>query len=228
VDAASELLFRYGYDADNRLTNRWTPAKLGTGYSYDAVGNLTNVIYTVKAPISLSYDALNRLTNMVDGIGTTVYGYDAVGQLLSEDGPWPNDTVSYTYANQLRTSLSVQAPNATAWSQSYGYDAARRLTNTVSPAGAFGYVYDPIALARIDQLNLPGGLLITNQYDSVARQTLTELMNPANTDFDSYSYVYNQLGQRTFVRRTMGGQIEIRWERRASERWHVYSGMPLM
>jgi len=34
---------------------------------------------------------------MVDAVGTTVYGYDAVGQLLSEDGPWSGDAVNYTY-----------------------------------------------------------------------------------------------------------------------------------
>jgi hypothetical protein len=51
---------------------------------------------------------LNRLTNMVDGVGTTIYGYDEAGQLLTEDGPWPSDTVSHAYTNRLRTSLSLK------------------------------------------------------------------------------------------------------------------------
>jgi YD repeat-containing protein len=37
--------------------------------------------------ITLQYDAPNRLTTMLDGVGTTTYGYDAAGRLLSEDGP---------------------------------------------------------------------------------------------------------------------------------------------
>ena len=37
---------------------------------------------------------LNRPADMVDAVGTTVYGYDAVGQALSEDGPLVDDTVS--------------------------------------------------------------------------------------------------------------------------------------
>ena len=45
---------------------------------------------------------LNRLTNMVDAVGVTAYTYDAVGQLLSEGGLWPDDTVSFTYTNRLR------------------------------------------------------------------------------------------------------------------------------
>src|ERR1019366_18296 len=75
--------------ADNRLTNRWSAAKTNTVYKYDAVGSLTNVVYAVSPPINLKYDALNRLTNLVDAVGTTVYGYDAAGPLLSAGGPGP-------------------------------------------------------------------------------------------------------------------------------------------
>src|SRR5438105_3277636 len=50
--------------------------------------------------------------------------YDTVGQLLSEDGPWYDDTVSYGYQNRLRTSLSLLAPDSSPWTESYGYDAA--------------------------------------------------------------------------------------------------------
>jgi YD repeat-containing protein len=94
VDNTSSLMFIYGYDANSRLTNRWTPAKGATTYRYDSVGNLTNIVYPVNAAITLQYDALNRLTSMVDSVGNTAYGYDATGQLLSEDGPWASDTVS--------------------------------------------------------------------------------------------------------------------------------------
>src|SRR5204863_125029 len=94
VDATSTEIFRYQYDADNRLTNRWSAAKGSTTYKYDAVGNLTNIVYPVSTAITLQYDALNRPANMTDMAGTTVYGY-ANQFLVSEDGPWANDTVSY-------------------------------------------------------------------------------------------------------------------------------------
>ena len=129
MDNLGTNLFFYGYDLDNRLTNRTSAAKGTTVYKYDPVGNLTNIVYPVSSAITLQYDALNRLTTMVDGVGTTTYGYDAVGQLLSEDGPWADDTVSYTYNNRLRSSLSVLAPNASAWTENYAYDAAKRLTS---------------------------------------------------------------------------------------------------
>jgi len=68
-----------------------------------------------------------------------VYSYDAASQLLSEGGLWADDTVSYTHQNRLRTGLSLLAPNASAWIESYSYDSARRLTSLSSPAGLFSY-----------------------------------------------------------------------------------------
>ena len=69
----------------------------------------------------MQYDALNRLTNLVDAVGTNVYTYDAASQLLSEDGPWASDTITYTYANRLRTSLTLQQPTGS-WTNGYLYD----------------------------------------------------------------------------------------------------------
>ncbi len=75
-------------------------------------------------------------------MGATGYGYTAFGALMSEDGPWADDAVTYSHtANRLRSALSLSQPNGPAWSQSYAYDAANRLTNVTSPAGAFGYAY---------------------------------------------------------------------------------------
>jgi uncharacterized protein RhaS with RHS repeats len=112
VDQANVEILRYKYDANDRLTNRWSKAKGNTSYKYDDVGNLTNIFYGTTlaqtAPqVSLRYDALNRVTNMVDGIGTNRYTYHPGGQLYTEDGPWDNDTVTnlcnHAAAGRLRS-----------------------------------------------------------------------------------------------------------------------------
>src|SRR5439155_1434025 len=81
-----------------------------TGYSYDAAGNLATVTYPVSHGIAMAYDVLNRLTNMVDGVGAAAYSFTTGGLLQSEDGPWPSDTVSYSYQNRLRTGLNLRRP----------------------------------------------------------------------------------------------------------------------
>ncbi|MGO8931752.1 MAG: RHS repeat-associated core domain-containing protein [Limisphaerales bacterium] len=212
LDALSNVMFVYGYDANSRLTSRWTPAKGTTTYGYDAVGNQTNVVHPVSASISLAYDALNRLTTMVDGVGTTTYGYDAVGQLLSEDGPWADDTVSYTYNNRLRSSVSVLAPDASAWTESYGYDTAKRLTAVASPAGSFGYTYDPARHLQVGQLTLPNGAYITNSYDSVARLLSTVLTGSGQSIINSHSYQLNQASQRTQQVFTAGNYVNYTYD----------------
>ena len=197
LDANSNVVLAYYYDADQRLTNRYSAAKNNTSYFYDKVGNLTNVAYPVSPSISLAYDALNRLTNMLDALGTTYYSYDQVGQLLSEDGPWPDDTVRYMYNNRMRASLSLQGHNSSPWLQAYAYDGARRLTNTTSPAGGFGYAYDGTRQLKVHELSLPGGAYISCAYDSVARMLTNELFNSSGTILNAHNYGYNVGNQRT-------------------------------
>lgn len=214
VDAANNLLFVYKYDPDNRLTNRWSTAKGNTVYTYDSIGNLTHVAYPVSPSISLAYDVLNHLTNIVDAVGTTAYSYDQVGQILSEDGPWANDTVSYTYQNRLRMGLSVQAPNASAWMEGYTYDTVRRLKTVSSPAGAFNYTLGAASSTSplIKKLLLPNGAFITNSYDGNARLLNTVLKNSGGTNLDSYTYIYNAGNQRTNVVRTAGDSVSYTYD----------------
>jgi len=204
LDNLGTSAFICGYDPDNRLTNRMSAAKGTTQYRYDAAGNLTSVIYPVNTNIVMAYDMLSRMTNMVDAVGTTRYVYDPAGQLLSEGGLWSSDTVSYNYANRLRTGLSLLAPNADPWSQSYAYDPAKRLTSLASPAGTFQYAYDALRSTLPAQISLPNGAFITNKYDNVARMLSTKLMNSSGTALDSQGYAYNPGSQRTAETNLLG------------------------
>ena len=78
---------------------------------------------------------------MVDVVGTTKYTYYEGGLLNTEDGRWVSDTVTYSYNNaRLRSGLSLQQPTGT-WTNGLLYDAAKRLSNLTSQAGAFAYSY---------------------------------------------------------------------------------------
>ncbi len=201
VDAAGYEDFVYQYDADNRLTNRWTPAKGATVYRYDPLGNLTNVDYsggTVYTPsIYFAYDPFNRLTNMVDGIGSTAFSWTGGDQLQSEDGPWENDAVSYFYNDsRQRAGLSLQQPNASPWTQNYSYDTAMRLADLNSPAGDFTYGYSE-ASDHVSSLALrdDGTAAIYNSYDGLERlQSVSCLYNSQQIQTYDYLYYYYDSG----------------------------------
>ena len=117
------------------------------------------------------------------------------------DGPFDNDTVSYTNNNaRLRQSLTLQQPSGV-WTQSYAYDAAKRLTNTTSSAGGYAYTYQG-AGKLVKKLSLPNKSYITNVYDNVARLTGTYLTHSNGTVLNKHEYLYNAGNQRIRHTRT--------------------------
>ncbi len=206
IDANSTTILTYQYDADNRLTNRWSLAKSNTAYAYDSVGNLTNVTYPVSHGLTFSYDNKNELTSMSDAVGTTTFTYTQAGQLASEEGPWSTDELNYIYTDRLRTALSLQQPEAAPWSQSYTYDLALRMTSLVSPAGTFSYSYNggvsgvDTASALVSKLSLPNGAWVSNTFDSNGRILGTWMTN-GTVNLDSAVYTYNVGNQRLTVTR---------------------------
>jgi RHS repeat-associated protein len=203
---SNNRILGYSYDAEGRLTNRWGLEKLDTAYQYDRVGNLTNVTYASSGSLVYSYDAVNRLTNMADAVGTTTFAYTRGGQLKSEDGPWDHDTVSYTYTNRMRTSMSLQQPGTASWSQTYGYDVANRLQTITSPAGTFTYSYHTglnsrvTSSALVKKLLLPNGAFETNTFDTIGRLTSNTLKKSNGiSPIEAALYTYDPANRRTDI-----------------------------
>ena len=139
---------------------------------------------------------------MVDAVGTTKYTYYAGGLLNTEDGPWSSDSVSYTYNNRLRASLSLRQPTGS-WTNGYTRDAAHRLSTETSPAGTVTYNYKVGQASSLPiKLSLPNSSYITNTYDNVARLTGTYLDNSSNSVLDKSEYLYNAASQRIRLTRT--------------------------
>jgi len=202
----------YSYDALGRLTNRFSrtdnPGTAGydTVYSYDAGGSLTNATsasYSGNVARSYAYDALGRLTSMVDAVGTTSYSYGLPGnglETIAEDGPWSSDTVTVTNLHGLRSALLVAQPTSS-FTTTYGWDASRRMTNVTGGGQTFAYVY-PGSGRLIGRVNLPGGPYITNTFDSLGRQNLTELRTSGGSVLNLHGYVYDTVDRRTRTSRT--------------------------
>jgi RHS repeat-associated protein len=215
LDQSSVEILRYAYDANDRLTNRWSNEKLDTRYAFDPAGNLTNISYNASGTVRFGYDALNRVTNMVDAIGTTRYSYDTMGRPLTEDGPFDDDTLTNSYSNGLRTGLTLQQPTDFWWT-SFGYDATRRLSTVTSPAGTFTYTYSRVDNAfagkLTGQIALPNGSAINNAFDSSARLRSTALITSGNTTLDSSAYGYNVGNQRTTFTNAAGTYVSFAYD----------------
>ncbi len=163
--------------------------------------------------MTLTYDPLNRVTNMVDGVGTTKYTYTATGQLRTEDGPFASDTVTNTYFNRMRVGMDLQQPTGV-WTNQFTYDAARRLTNVVSPAGSFTYLLADLVPSKLTvRLDLPNASYITNTYDVNARLLSTTLKNSSDTVLNSHTYGYDPANQRTQQLFNAGSTVNYTYDR---------------
>ena len=124
--------------------------------------------------------------------------------------------MSYSYANKLRTGLSLQEPSASDWTESYGYDSAKRLTSLTSLAGAFGYVNTSgcgfPAGSLVKKITLPNGAYITNNFDAMTRMMDTTLKKSGNTSLDSRASLYNVGSQRTKETRFDGSYVDFTYD----------------
>ncbi len=155
---------------------------------------------------------------MIDASGTTIYSYLAGGLLYTEDGPWASDTLTNLYWNGMRTNLSLQQPTGV-WTNRFGWDAAKRLTNVTSQAGSFTNEYfagvggaSGYSSHLIKRLLLPNLSIITNDFDSVARPLGTWLKTSTGTLLDSASYGYNSGDQRTTFTNAAGTYYQYTYD----------------
>ncbi|WP_165443467.1 DUF6531 domain-containing protein [Olsenella sp. Marseille-P4559] len=77
----------YAYDAAGRMVRSEGPEG-SRRYEWDARSRLSRVTDGEGTPVlELSWDAADRLVSSTGGRGTTTYGYDALGNRVSQEGP---------------------------------------------------------------------------------------------------------------------------------------------
>lgn len=166
----------YQFDKLNRLTNKVDTASFSTGYGYDQNGNLLSVKYGALSPVTFGYDALNRRTNMADAVGSTVWTYDSLGRITSEQGPFGTNAVSVSYDARGRMTNLVFG----SYSANYSYDSKGRITGVQAPEGHYSFSYLAQGIKKA-QVTYPNGVTENLTYDTLTRLTNMVYASGTNT-----------------------------------------------
>ncbi|WP_266169712.1 RHS repeat-associated core domain-containing protein [Dyella subtropica] len=161
------------YDALNRrLATTYTDPTLNVSYTYDEANSVTGC--SSSSPVG-------RLTRVTENAVTTVFCYDARGNVIQKRQvqSTQTDVTQYSYTLGDRLS-SVIAPSTT--TTQYTRDGAGRVTTvTVTPPGTAagtavsGITYLPFG--PIASYTLGNGQTVTRSYD--ANYALTDVVSPA-------------------------------------------------
>ncbi len=209
----------YTYYNDGRRYTETDPANNVTTYYYDAAGRLTSVS-GAQGSTTFTYDDAGNRISQTDGKGnTTSFQYNARKRLIetdypdhtsvknSYDGPGnliqtidqAQNTVQYTYdaANQLKTVVQVNSPNAPANTTQYSYNPLGNLTGLTDERGnttqnLFDQDGEPI------QKTLPAAQTETRTYDAAGNLSSLVHFNGVTT-----TYTYDALN-RLLSRATPG------------------------
>ena len=199
--------------ATSRLQSSTDAKNQRTNYSYFADDNIQQVTYTdsngqpLNPPtpsVSFTYDpSYNRQATMVDGTGTTSYGYNpvtvppalAADRLASIDGALPNDTITFGYDELGR--VTNRSINGSANSESWTFDSLGRVSTDANKLGTFNYSYVNVT-NRLSTLTYPGGTTVNYTYFPNAQdKRLQQIKNQTSSSvlLSQFDYTYDAEGE---------------------------------
>lgn len=217
----------FSYNKDNRLTRKqfadgstvqfaypngrmtWSKNARGVeaNYSYDRNGNLLSVTYSDGTPgVTTIYDAYNRPVTVTDALGTHTIAYDASSRVTSIDGPWANDTLSFTYDTLGRkTAMALHG----GLSVSYTYDSLDRLTSVTGNAATYTYNYRGNGTLLTSVVRSDGSKTEYSYEPGMLRLQQQTNFTPTGTALDGYSFSYDSLGQPVTETVTNGPALQF-------------------
>jgi RHS repeat-associated protein len=192
------------YDKAGLLIGRTNARGITTAYGYDDAHNLATVSYSDDTPgVTYAYDDYDRMVQRHDGTGAYVFTYDKDSRLKSVNGPWPNDTVTYTYDEQgRRKGLAVQGGQ----SLGYKYDRQTRLEEIQIGATSYKYIYAGVN-PLVQTLTSPNGTKTNYEYGLLNRLELISHRNSADDVIQEYGYEYNDRDLRSKEKRVDGNPV---------------------
>ena len=199
--------------ASGRLKSSTDAKNQRTNYLYFADDNIQQITYTdingqplspATPSVNYTYDSsYNRIRTMVDGTGTTTYGYKVIavppalgaGQLASIDAPIANDTIIFSY-DQLGRIIN-RSINGTANAASRTFDSLGRVSSATNKLGTFNSSYVNVT-NRLSSMTYPGGSsAVYTYFPNSQDKRLQEIKNQtgANALISQFDYTYDTEGQ---------------------------------
>jgi len=202
ADGTTDTL--YTYDLAGRLKTVTDPKDQVTTYTYAPDDAVLSTVWTNAAiatpSVSYTYDAIYpRVATMVDGTGTTSYGYHAAGQpgagqVASVDGPLANDTITYGYDALGR--VTTRAINGSANTVTWAFDALGRVTTETNVLGTFSYTHDGVT-SRLATVTYPNGQTSTYSYLPATQERRLQTIHhkyPNTSTLSRFDYTYDAVG----------------------------------
>jgi RHS repeat-associated protein len=184
----------YTYDAaGNQLTHTDAKGVVSTA-SYDALNRLTSTSY-VDPTLSIVYhydepnsttgcpssSPIGHLTRIVENAVSTMYCYDARGNVIRKQQVTATTTDTTLYAYTLANRLSMTSePDGTLVSNSYnsnGQISGVQVTPVGSVASTVASAITYLAFGPLSSYTLGNGQVVTRTYD--ANYALTDIASPA-------------------------------------------------
>ena len=206
---------KYTYDAINRrltVTDAQQPQPGTTQFQYDPVGNLLAITDANGHITSFAYDQVNRkisetypdlshntITWTYDRVGNvmtrtdqksqiTTYTYSDLYFLLSRSYSPSGSTDTFTYdlsGRVLSGMRSTCVPACLNWNETFAYDGANRILQSVQNGQTISYMYNVPGRTRM--LRYPGGRTITEQKD-FRDFRLVSINDGGSTPIAQYAY----------------------------------------
>ena len=165
---------------------------------------LSRMAYDIEGPNELfleyAYDTWNRLAGVSSGSSspqTHAFTYDLLGRMTSLDGPWDEDTISWTYDDADReVTREVEGAAGTVTETTTG-DAMGRVALSVNPLGTFEPEYDGES-DRVTQVTHSGGFdTVLEYFGEAGSRALQSILSkkPGGNTVASHEYTYDSLGR---------------------------------
>ena len=211
----------YTYDNINRRITMTDAQPATTHYSYDNVGNLITLTDANGHSTTYTYDKVNRrltekypdlthntVTYTYDGVGNRISRTDLKGQLTTYNYSdlyfltsrvYPSGTDTFTYDLSGRV-LTGNTTRGSGWNESFAYDGANRLIQSMQNSRPITYAYN--IPARIRTVTYPSGRSVVEQMDY--RSQLSTVNDGGMTPIAQYGY---DAGERVLTRGYRNGTV---------------------